>query len=105
MDNNYLQRPVQYGWVCPKCGIVNSPSSLTCPCSYENQTTWTSNSNRGIDQKQGILTVSCKKCDSGKLLRADDYVLTSYPVQYKYKCDTCGEIAYLSFDLSGINTR
>lgn len=50
MNNNYLQQPVQYGWVCPKCGIVNSPSSLTCPCSYGNQTTWSSGT--GIDMEK-----------------------------------------------------
>ena len=26
--------PQQYGWVCPKCGAVMSPSQNTCPyCS------------------------------------------------------------------------
>lgn len=24
---------VQYGWVCPKCGMVHSPSDKTCQCS------------------------------------------------------------------------
>lgn len=25
-------RPMQYGWVCPKCGRVNSPWTSTCWC-------------------------------------------------------------------------
>lgn len=24
---------VQYGWVCPKCGRVLSPTTTSCPCS------------------------------------------------------------------------
>ena len=24
--------PINYGWVCPKCGRVNSPTTRTCPC-------------------------------------------------------------------------
>lgn len=24
--------PINYGWVCPKCGRVNSPTTGTCPC-------------------------------------------------------------------------
>ena len=24
--------PINYGWVCPKCGRVNSPTMGTCPC-------------------------------------------------------------------------
>lgn len=24
--------PIQYGWVCPKCGAVHSPNTATCSC-------------------------------------------------------------------------
>lgn len=26
-------RPIQYGWVCPKCGCVNAPWVSSCPCA------------------------------------------------------------------------
>lgn len=30
----YSPAPIQYGWVCPKCGAVMSPDQKTCPfCS------------------------------------------------------------------------
>lgn len=28
-----VQLPVQYGWMCPKCGGGNSPWSSHCPCT------------------------------------------------------------------------
>ena len=27
-----VNKPVQYGWVCPICGRGNSPFTSTCPC-------------------------------------------------------------------------
>lgn len=27
-----VDKPVQYGWVCPVCGRGNSPFTSTCPC-------------------------------------------------------------------------
>lgn len=32
--NNYIGDlpPKQYGWICPKCGRVMSPTTPFCPC-------------------------------------------------------------------------
>ena len=27
-----VNKPVQYGWICPVCGRGNSPFTTTCPC-------------------------------------------------------------------------
>ena len=35
----------------------------------------------------------CPKCGGG-MCRNEMVVLTSYPVQYKYKCDKCGYVEY-----------
>lgn len=31
-----VNRPVQYGWICPVCGRGNSPFTSTCPCKPIN---------------------------------------------------------------------
>jgi len=31
-----MNKPVQYGWVCPVCGRGNSPFTSTCPCKPIN---------------------------------------------------------------------
>ncbi len=31
-----VNKPVQYGWVCPVCGRGNSPFTSTCPCKPIN---------------------------------------------------------------------
>lgn len=28
-----------YGWVCPKCGMVNAPWVSCCPCSIKHEIT------------------------------------------------------------------
>ena len=35
-----LSTDYKTGWVCPKCGRVNSPDTVTCPCSYDFGDTW-----------------------------------------------------------------
>ena len=64
MDNNYYiaknteklpksylsQISIQYGWVCPKCGRVYSPTTALCLACYETVpiiTTWASSTNVG----------------------------------------------------------
>lgn len=27
---------VRYGWICPRCGKVNSPDTRICDCTYSN---------------------------------------------------------------------
>lgn len=29
----YFNPPVPTGWVCPRCGTANAPTSAQCPCS------------------------------------------------------------------------
>ena len=31
-----MNKPVQYGWICPVCGRGNSPFTNTCPCKPIN---------------------------------------------------------------------
>ena len=31
-----VNKPVQYGWICPVCGRGNSPFTNTCPCKPIN---------------------------------------------------------------------
>ena len=31
-----VNKPVQYGWICPVCGQGNSPFTSTCPCKPIN---------------------------------------------------------------------
>ena len=31
-----VNKPVQYGWICPVCGRGNSPFTSTCPCKPIN---------------------------------------------------------------------
>lgn len=31
-----MNKPVQYGWICPVCGRGNSPFTDTCPCKPIN---------------------------------------------------------------------
>ncbi len=31
-----INKPVQYGWICPVCGRGNSPFTSTCPCKPVN---------------------------------------------------------------------
>lgn len=33
---DYVYTPT--GWKCPKCGIINAPTVLQCPCSRNVQT-------------------------------------------------------------------
>lgn len=31
-----VNKPIQYGWICPVCGRGNSPFTSTCPCKPIN---------------------------------------------------------------------
>ena len=42
--------------------------------------------------------LECQVCPHGMLRRADNYALTCDPPKYKYKCDDCGVVYYLSWD-------
>lgn len=38
----------------------------------------------------------CPKCD-GAMCKNSMYALTTYPVQYAYKCNKCGLVEYLTY--------
>ena len=38
----------------------------------------------------------CPKCD-GAMCKNSMYALTTYPVQYEYKCNKCGLVEYLMY--------
>ena len=46
MDWNYKEF-VQYGWICPKCGRVMSPTTPYCPCNGEGKKTTVSTGTTG----------------------------------------------------------
>ena len=40
----------------------------------------------------------CEKCGKGVYVRDGDTVLTSYPPQYRHKCNKCGDIKLFNIE-------
>lgn len=56
--------PTMYGWVCPRCGAVNSPFSLKCDCPPPIRT-WTGASSDCIIHSfdmNGVCVICGYKC-------------------------------------------
>ena len=55
---------VRYGWICPRCGKVNSPDARSCSCNSTNNTI-TCNSTESIPTDINIMlsgTTDCQSC-------------------------------------------
>jgi hypothetical protein len=39
-DDTPLPRIADYGWVCPRCGSVNSPNLMRCFCSHPYESSY-----------------------------------------------------------------
>ena len=54
MSTIEFEMPRQYGWICPKCGRVNSPYTTTCPCYKRSDYNTSTTLLNKVDKRDGF---------------------------------------------------
>ena len=87
--SEWINVGIQQGWQCPICKRVYAPFMPMCTyCGTESEKQ-TNTPNDGVWVKSG------RKCKcGGDMLWNSRVVLTSYPAQYEYLCEKCGNKEY-----------